>query len=196
MRGIKSLKYFEKGKCAAALKNNSGFTLIEVVVSINLSFILITLMVSVYLFSLRFTTSTVKMLDEKSEMSSLFTQMFTQLQRSDSFSLTQNDTMAGLIINDTDTVKLTESYISTGYYGETHDIDRFNLIVITTENDFIEIENGLNGLTNYGMGDSLMIHSSGIKNLFISAVKNERPYELSFNNPKFGIKSFVNAGDM
>lgn len=68
-------------------KHEDGFTLLELLVAINVSFILITLIVSVYLFTTSFISSNIRKVERDDEVYNFVNCMNTKLDKSSSYSL-------------------------------------------------------------------------------------------------------------
>jgi competence protein ComGC len=112
------------------VKENSGFTIIELLVGLNLAFILITLLVSFYLFSAKFASVTSKNMDSKEVLLSSAGKFQELIKKRESFILKRGTEQEILFIfTPRDTVLLSQNSFRVSDFCPENKIENFSLSV-------------------------------------------------------------------
>ena len=177
------------------IKNKeNGFTLIEVLVSINLSFILITLLVSLYLFTAKFISLTIKRMDSKIEITALLTRTSNLLEKADSFYFEQLDSSAVLILNNKDTVYFEPKNIRINSLTDFYKIDDYELSFYSKTGEETKLINGIMQNTGMMITGDLRFQSYSIKNINLKLIKDSKQYNMFYTIPKYSINNYRNIG--
>lgn len=174
------------------IKNEDGFTLIEILVSMNLSFILITVIMTWYLFTYKFTSGTIKKNDKKYEVTTFLYRTYDLLERSDDFCLIQKKDFAALVVGTKDTIKFGQQSISDNYFKMNLEIDDYTVNIEKLNGTQFTVKGGSFFSGNFDWHDSYLIQSTEVKKINIIITKFGKDYKLDFFNPATGIKAFTN----
>lgn len=172
--------------------NNSGFTLIEVLTAINISFLLVAMIYAFYLFALKYTASTIKNIDTKNEISTLLFYINRELNEAAEMKFISLNNRNILIVNKTDTISFYNKKIDLKRIYGANNIDEYELNITTENGEKIGIRNEIiiekPKLYNIEEG----IESSQIDKIELEITKNENKYKLKFANKGKAIRTVRN----
>jgi hypothetical protein len=168
-------------------KGKDGFTLIEIIIAINVAFIAITLIISVYIILDNvFISSTIK-IEEKNLIGFSFNNLNEMLRKEKYFMFSaKKDTMeinfnsGARVIFTSDLINIKDLIFIKGFSQYSLKIHRFN----KTES--------LIKSTDFYFYDNLIIHSNEIRSIEITLMKNTVIYKSIFNTPLISDKRFEN----
>lgn len=92
--------------------NENGFTIIEVIVAINLSFLVMTFIVSFFLFTFRLTSSIQKKIEMNHDFNNILFRLEERLRRADEFYLHPSEGNLLLIIDKRDSITFSDSLLN------------------------------------------------------------------------------------
>ena len=174
-------------------KNSAGgFTLMEILVTINVSLILISMGVAFYLFALKFVGMTTKRLQERNNICTVLYNVKQKLQRSENFKFVGEGYKKYLILDEQDTIEIKNNALALIDLYKIEEIANIETKIVLADNDELVIENGK--IIQQPMQFSL---EEGIHNYDIAAVKilvekNEHKYQMEYYNNYQAIKRFNN----
>ncbi|MFC2094556.1 hypothetical protein ACFLSH_02895 [Bacteroidota bacterium] len=177
------------------IKKIDGFTLVETLVAINLSFLALTFMMSAYLFSQKFISSYIKKLDEKYNIQIFLDHLDRTLNSSDSFQIKLNDRTTTFLINDNELLLIQESGITLLNYDEIHGIEYSELQIKMDENESLSVINGkpIKSL-KFNIEGIKQISSNSLNEINMKFRINSKDYKYRFINPGIAIQQFDNIG--
>lgn len=135
------------------IKNVEGFTLIEMLVVINLSFLIVGAIVSFYMLTDKYIIGLTKRYEEKQTTYDFYYKLDEMLNKSDDYFFVSNETNSALICEN-DTVLFTENSITSRRLSAINDILTSKLRINLTSGDSIIVINGR-------IEDNLMYASTG-----------------------------------
>lgn len=175
------------------VKNNKGFTLIETLVAINLSFLAITFIFSFYLFTKKFTETLSKNYTEKYLIQSFFSSVDKALKKPDYFEVTMQNGNLQIISNQNASFNLFKDSISLNNILSLSSLDRAGVTIFLFDNRELIIEPGTeieNGEFMYE--GTFPIKSYSIKSIRFEIEKRAKKYSYEFYLPDIAIKRFEN----
>lgn len=177
------------------IKKIDGFTLVETLVAINLSFLSITFMMSAYLFSQKFISSYMKKLDEKYNIQIFLDHLDKTLSSNDYFQINLNEKTTSFFLNDKELLKIEESRITLSNFGEIHGIEYSELKIKMDENESLIVING-KPIKNikFNIEGKKQISSSSLNEINLKFRINNKDYKYRFINPGSAIRQFDNIG--
>lgn len=173
-------------------KREEGFTLIEILVGINLSFILVTLLISFYLFSVKFTSTTTTKLNEKQNISNFLFLFNERLKKSEEYYFVQKNKEELFILDDRDTVSFNKSSFTIKNLFKINYIEKYLMTIELLSGERLSFLNGerVLGALNSKLDNS--IPSSKIHNVEISFSVHNKNYHLIAVNYLQECKGFKN----
>lgn len=174
------------------ISKNNGFTLIEIIVGINIGFLLLTVIVTFFLFSTKFVATTTKKMDERQNINNFLSRLETTLRKADHFYLQRLDTTAVCIVNDADTILFNNNIFSLMNIYKIKGFKEYNSVIeMQPENQSSMseeiVKKSLSDLRQNGI-----VYSGDIKSISIEFSKNNHPYSFCYINPNISINRFRN----
>lgn len=175
------------------LSDNKGFTLVEILVAINLAFITITLILSFYLFSSRFFFSTVKKMEESSHVNSFMINFERLLEKSESYEfLVQNDS-AYFIFDDSRRIVFSSGGISLYRDRIIAPPDKYFLSITGDSLSSVSSDNGkISYEGSIGDGSGIRLISGKIRNIRLRITTLRGAYELNYSPAEISSEKFIN----
>lgn len=156
-----------------------GFTLIEVLVGINLSFIVLTILISVFLITYKFVYSSTKKFNDRENISMTISSIERLIQKRNNFSIRSGENNSQLIIFEPrDTIIISNKSIRVSDYFSLDDIDSVSLTVKKKNNA------GLQPTEISGT-------ASEIAEISLKFQKNKVNHEYKFAVPDISTRNFV-----
>lgn len=148
------------------LKKNNGFTLIETLVSINISFIAISLIISFYLFTQKFSESLSKNYTNKYIEISFFNNLERALRKSDEYFINILDDKIIIKTSNDDSIYIAQDSISLNSLFSISNIENLDISISTDIDNKILIKNCeiISDLT------SLLVSKNSIKSNLINSI--------------------------
>lgn len=174
-----------------ALKENDGFTLIEVLVGISLSFFVISIIITFFLLVAKITSASTKQFAEKKEIILFIDKLNGFLRKSADFEIEiMKDNLVissgeGKIIADSKWITINKVFSldsNVVYYLELTD-KRLGKLVMMTGKDIA---------LNAPPGHKTFFSSEEVESIYFKINKNNKKYELLYHNPAVSSKRFVN----
>jgi len=177
------------------INSEDGFTLIEILVSMNLSFILITLLVTMYLFTSKFTSQTIKRITNKVEITTSLSGFFKELERADCFYFEQRDSSTVLVINNQDTIYFRKDNITSSQLFGLDRIEKYELCLSIESGEEIKLINGIIMNSTYNLQDKLRFESPFINKISLILESCGKQYITYYIKPPYLISNFKNIGN-
>ena len=172
------------------LNKNSGFTLIETLVAINLSFIAISLIFSFYLFAQKFSESLSRNYTDKYIQLSFFNNLEKWLNNSDGYILRLIDDRLIINTSNEDSILISPTSISINEIFELSNIDSISISISTDiESYLVKWENGT--LTNSNF-ENQTLESNKILSILFEIKRNSKKYSFEFFTSSFPTIHFKN----
>jgi hypothetical protein len=173
-------------------EHRNGFTLMELLVGINISFIVITLMVSVYLFLFKFMLSTSRNVEAKINITSGMERLVSELYKSESFELRLDGDSVSVvtdnnrqIIFEPDSISLNDICLITGV--ENYEI---NVLLVNGDSKYI-VDGKLAGERIFGE-EMIAVPSHDIRRLNLAVKYKDHVYRAEYFTPGISTKMFTN----
>lgn len=177
------------------IKKIDGFTLVETLVAINLSFLSLTFVMSVYLFSQKFISSYMKKLDEKYNIQIFLDHLDKTLSSTDSFQIKLNEKTTSFFLNDKELLQIEKSRIILLNYDEIHGIEYSELQIKMDENESLTVINGMPDKNlQFNIEGKKQISSNSLNEINMKFRINNKEYKYRFINPGIAIRQFDNIG--
>ena len=174
------------------IKKYEGFTVIELIVGINLSFLLITLAISFYLFAYKFIFTTTKRFDQKQNINSFFYYTDKVQNEAETFSLGINDDEIILVSNKSDSIVFCISEIILNGMYEIESPETYSVTCNFIDDDRLIINDSGILYSPYYKELYLDNLSKYLMDLSIQVTKNNHVYSLIFFNSAISSKRFIN----
>ena len=124
----------------AKLVGNDGFTLMELLISINLSFIVFVVMLSTYLLTYKLIFSTIRKIEEKETVFNIVQHIDQSIKQRHGISITTiSDGTALFIFDQKDTVYLTSKSVSMSNYLSSGDLDKLILQIKPKDEELLKM---------------------------------------------------------
>ncbi|MCF8355209.1 MAG: prepilin-type N-terminal cleavage/methylation domain-containing protein [Melioribacteraceae bacterium] len=177
------------------MNNNKGFTLIEVLISINLSFLLVSFAYAFYLFSFQFSTKFINSYDRKNDINELFIRLTGKLESADSFEIIFSQHSTNVLLNKRDTVKFSGNSITLMNLYGIDEIENYNILFNLTDGEEIEIVDGAVNRHHSISETTGNIFSADIRSIKFEISDNNKIYSLKYVNSRKGVRRFKNVYD-
>lgn len=167
------------------IKRCDGFTLIEVLVAINLAFIGVTMVVSFYLFMSKFLFSVTKKVDTNQMVFESFYRMDQILKMNEEYKIISKPDSVFFKVNDVYKIVCTRNFLGIRDLYSMEEIDTLKILVTVTDGSVFDFMNfsGNNGIS-----------SKDIESLVFEIVKNETAYRWRYYSPSISVNRFRNEG--
>ena len=170
----------------------NGFTLMEVIVGINLGFLVISVIISFFLFSTKFVRVTTTNLDERQTVNEFILRLNKTFRSASNFNFIQTDSNYIFTINEKDTVLISNNSFSLKSIYDLDNIQKYNLMISSYSNENIIIQNGELLKAFYNDNWQLQINSGEIKNIDLAFRKDGKSYQFYYVSPDISINKFRN----
>ena len=159
---------------------DQGFTLIEILVGINLSFIVLTILISVFLITYKFVYSSTKKFNDRENIGMTISSIERLIQKRANFSIRPGENNSQQIIFEPrDTVIFSNKSIRVSNYFSLDDVDSVSLTVKKKNNiDFQSTEISGN-------------KASELDEISVKFQKNKINYKYIFSVPDISTRNFV-----
>lgn len=175
------------------LNKNSGFTLIETLVAINLSFIAISLIFSFYLFAQKFSESLSRNYTDKYIQISFFNNLEKTLNNSDGYILRLIDDRLIINTSNEDSILILPTSISINEIFELSNIDSISISISTDiESYLVKWENGT--LTNSNF-ENQTLKSNKIYSILFKINRSSKKYSFLLITMPNSITQFQNKSN-
>lgn len=173
------------------LKRSEGFTLVEVLVGISLSFFVISIIIAFFLLVMRITSASTKQLAEKKDIILFIEKLNGYLNKSDHFDVEFErsnlliSSGEGKIMADSKGISINNTFSldSTVTYNFELTDKKFRKIILESGKE----------ISTAAMSDHKMLLSSAmIESIKLTIYKNQKEYELLYRNPAVSSKRFIN----
>jgi hypothetical protein len=161
------------------VKENKGFTLIETLVSINLSFIAISLIFSFYLFAQKFSESLYQNYTDKYIQMSFFHNLERTLNNSDEYFIKFLEDRIIIYTSYDDSIYISLDSISLNGIFEISKIERINISISTDTNK--EVLNWIDGVLEDPaslLNEGNILESSSIHSILFEIERNKKIYPM------------------
>ena len=171
---------------------NHGFTIVEVLIGINLGFIIITLMISFFLFFNKFYTGFIRKIEAKQNLFNTVYQINEFFTKQETYTVRIDKSGCKIIYNDGRSVTLKKNGIWVNNIPAITNLERTALIITLKTGNKIVISNGqvMNG--NHDLLKTTGLYSTHVKSLMLKIEKEEYVTTIYYSTPKYNIKQFVN----
>lgn len=172
---------------------NNGFTLIETLVTINLSFITISLIFSFYLFAQKFSESLSQNYLEKYIQTSFLNALEKTLNNGDGYILRFVDDSIIINTNEEDSILISPNSISINRIFEITNLDSISISISTDiESYLVKWENGT--LTNSNF-ENQTLESNKILSILFEIVVNKKYYSFNHSPISNSTTHFINISN-
>jgi len=175
------------------LKNNKGFTLIETLVSINLSFIAISLIFSFYLFSQKFSESLSRNYLDKYIQISFFNNLERTLCNSDYYVIRFVDDWIILNTNSNDSIFISKDSISLNNLFFISNIENLGISISTnTEKEVLNWNGGVLEDPESLLNKDNILESNSIHSILFKFKRNKKFYFYHYFSSNTSISNLKN----
>lgn len=122
------------------IKNQDGFTLIEILVAIFLTVLATSFIVSFYLFATKFIKSTSTNLDEKQKINRFVFDVSEMLQKSSGFEVNIKGDVAMISLNNQKNITFSKGNISIDNYYSLNDVNRYYLLINLDDGEEVTVD--------------------------------------------------------
>jgi len=169
-----------------------GFTLMEVIVGINLGFLVLSVVVSFFLFSTKFISATTSNLEKKQNVNEFLIRLNNSFRTSNNFVFEQKDSNYIFTLNSVDTISINKHSFSLKKQYKITNIKNYELSITSYDNEKILIKDGMLLKGFYNSGQNLFTYSGDIKVIEMMFTKNKSSYNFSYYSPDISINKFRN----
>jgi type II secretory pathway component PulJ len=157
------------------LKNNNGFTLIETLVSINLSFVAISLIFSFYLFAQKFSESISRNYTDKYIQMSFFYNLERTLSKSDEYFIKFIGNKIIINTSNGDSIYISNDSISLNGIFEISKLEKIDIsISADTEQDVLSWSDGVLEDPNALLNENNILESNSIHSILFKIERNKK----------------------
>ncbi|MDP2362616.1 MAG: hypothetical protein Q8M94_02480 [Ignavibacteria bacterium] len=173
------------------VKENKGFTLIETLVSINLSFIAISLIFSFYLFAQKFSESLSRNYLDKYIQISFFNNLERTLNNSDEYFINFIEDRIIINTSNEDSIFISQDSISLNGIFEISRIENLNIRSSTdTEKDMLTWNDGILEDPASLLNQDNILESTSIRTILFEIERNNKVYTYQIFSPASSISHF------
>lgn len=171
------------------IKKQNGFTLVEIIVTINLAFLVVAFIVSFYLMVSKIFVGTTKRSEEKHVTNDFFYRLNEMLNKAEWYSFQVNDSSSQLLC-DRDTVDFYEGKISGSCMMYLDNIENYEANIFFLSGDSLKISNGK--AEELSMPGKIKVLASDTIQSISMKLKKERIYNCNIHNKPIAYKRFKN----
>jgi hypothetical protein len=172
------------------IKNDDGFTLIEILVTINLTVIAVTFIVSFYLFASKFINAATTKFERDQKTAQFTYNLQNFISKSNGFNILINQKTVLLTLENGKKIIFADSIISLDDYYKLTKVHQFGFSIL--------LESGETILVNSNPPDSTEennIIAGQITNMKISIICNGKEYDVLYNKPMISTLRFTNINE-
>lgn len=175
------------------LRQNNGFTLIETLVAINLSFIAIGFIFSFYLFAQRFTETLSRNFTDKYLIQNFFNKTVSIIKNANYYEITEVNNAIIIITEGTDSIFISATSMSLKNILIIDDLEKAAITVqlFSDKELILQPEITQNNLSQIN-GSDYPLQSSKIKCIGIEIIKKDKKYSYEYFTPSYAINRFNN----
>ncbi|MGD8782531.1 MAG: type II secretion system protein [Ignavibacteria bacterium] len=173
------------------LSNDNGFTIIEILVAINLSFVIIGLLFTFYLFTIKFVSTNNKKVEEKHFVNNVLFKVNETLKKSETFEFIFIDEHKYFTTNKNDTIIFFKDSIDVNKVYSLNELDSLNLEINLFEGNNYIYSNGHELF--FDRSAEGVIQSSLIDNIKLSFIYKNQKYFFDYVNSQNSSKRFNNT---
>lgn len=175
------------------LRQNNGFTLIETLVAINLSFIAIGFIFSFYLFAQRFTETLSRNFTDKYLIQNFFNKTIGMLKGADYFEIINNNGAISIVTDGLDSILISANSMSLKNILNITELEKpvITLKLFSDKELILQPEITQNNLSRIN-GSDYPLQSSKIKCIRFEITKKDKMYSYEYFTPAYAINRFIN----
>ncbi len=177
------------------IKDENGFTLIEILVGINLSLLAVTFLFSFYLFAIKFISATTTKLDEKENISNFLFLFNNSLKKSNQYYFKSTGKEQFFVIDNRDTVSFQSSELQINSLYEIDKVDSYSLTINTIEQTKIILIDGVIKSLPDDINIQEGINSTMINEIEFDFSRKNKNYNFVYINNEYGDKRFKNISN-
>lgn len=171
-------------------RKQDGFTLIEVLVAINLSFFVLTLAVSFYLFAAKFINSFNDRFEKNEASYEFINQLDGILKESNGFQIIVRESTNFDFLGLPKEIIFNKVFTLGEIYGLANiESYKFNLITDDNINYFISRTDSFD---TGNFPDNFSVYSQEVRNFELRFVQNGKSYNYKYQNPSYSAARFIN----
>jgi hypothetical protein len=170
------------------LRKNNGFTLIETLVAINLSFIAVGFIFSFYLFAQRFTDTLSRNFIDKYLIQNIFNKTVRMLKGADYFEIINNNGAISIVTDGQDFILISANSMSLKNILNITELEKPILTIKLFSGKELVLQPGdiENNVSQIG-GTDFPLQSSKIKCLLFEIIKKDKKYSFEYFTPAYAI---------
>lgn len=169
------------------IKQDDGFTLIEVLVTISLSAIAITLIFSFYLFAGKFISTVTSSFEKNQKVNQFIFNLQDTINKSNGFIILIDHNMVIINLENNKKLIFTDSTVSLDNYYEIKDMSNYNFSINLENNESIVVSSKAHSSV-----EQKEINASEISNMDITIIYDDNKYNVTYNKPMISTLRFVN----
>lgn len=178
-------------------KSNNGFTLIETLVAINLSFIAIGFIFSFYLFAQRFTETLSRNFTDKYLIQNFFYETDRMLKSADYFEIINNNGNINIVTDEQDSIFISVTSLSLKNILIIAELEKpvITIKLFSGKEPILQpgaMENNVSQIS----GTDFPLQSSKIKCILFELIKKDKKYSFVYFAPAYAINRFNNIIEM
>lgn len=179
------------------LSTNNGFTLIETLVAINLSFIAIGFIFSFYLFAQRFTETLSRNFTDKYLIQNFFNNADRMIKSANSFEIINNNGTINITTDEQDSIVISTTSMSLKSVLKITELEipLITIVLYSGKELVLQPEITENNLSQIS-GTDFPLQSSKIKCIRFEIIKKDKKYSYEYFTPAYAINRFVNIINM
>lgn len=163
------------------IDNQKGFTLVEMLVVINISFLIITAVVSLYLLANKYFFSTTKRFEEKEATLNFISKLEDSIQKADRFTVIVNQDSLQ-ICSYKDTILFSKDKLRSKIIPSLDNIKSFGYkLSFSSGKEFVAVND--NSPLTYAGNQKYFFSSDSIISVFISIERDKKYSSVIYNNP-------------
>ncbi len=175
--------------------SNNGFTIIEILVGINIGFVLLTIIVAFFLFSTKFISVTSKNFEERQNINDFLLRLNNTFRKADYFYFQQLDSTFICIIDKQDTVVFRDNSINLKNTYEIDELTNYKMIIQMNSGIERKIHNGTSVELIFDRDQNSVLLSSDISQVKIDILINKKFYSFYYFASTISIKNFRNISN-
>ena len=175
--------------------NSSGFTLIELLVGMNLGFVTVTLIISLYLLFIKFSMHFINGIEVRQNIQETVYRIDNLLKMNEYFFVEFNDSLCRFSIDNSKYLSFYKNLIEVDGIKMINGLDRISISILQKTGDKILIQIGEKSDGDFGQFRNHLI-STHIKSILIEISKDNRCANIFYSPGKFNAKGFENNAEL